>query len=145
MKINKRRRKFMGTLFERHLLVLLFCAAVIPAVIVGICLYYLIFHYLSWQIGIPEAIAFNVIPVAQKVSMVIFISLPVLLIILWFVSLELSHRIAGPLDRLERELEARVAGHKTGPIRVRKGDELFSLVERINTLMCKPQANTAKE
>ena len=135
----------MGTLFERHLLILLFCAAVIPAVVVGVCLYYLIFHYLSWQIGIPEAIAYNVIPVAQKVSMVIFTALPVLLIILWFVSLELSHRFAGPLDRLERELDARIKGQKEGPIRVRQGDELFSLVERINGLIGKGQGNVSEK
>lgn len=125
----------MGTPFERKMLILIFVSAVAPAAIVTVCLYYLIFNQIAWQIGIPEAIAYNVIPVAQKVSAIILISIPIMLVLIWFVALELSHTIAGPLDRLEKELEARISGEKKGHIKVRKRDELKTLVDKINRIL----------
>ncbi len=80
---SKRRKKYLGTSFQKKLLLLIFASAVVPALFVAVCLYYLIFNLLSWQIGIPEAIAYNVLPVAKRVSTIIFIALPIMFFVIW--------------------------------------------------------------
>jgi methyl-accepting chemotaxis protein len=129
---NMRKRKFLGTSVQNKTLILVFLAAVVPMTIVAACLYYLIFNMLAWQLGIPEAIAYNLIPVAKKVSAILLMSLPVVLIIIWIAALELSHRIAGPVYRIEKELDDIIGGKKKGPIRLREKDELKSLADKIN-------------
>lgn len=135
MRENKRRKKFVGTPLQKKLLILIFASAVIPAAVIAVCLYYLIFNLMVWQIGIPEAIGYNLIPVVRQVNLAILIALPVILLVIWLIALELSHRIAGPLLRLEKELDERISGEKSGHIALRKKDELRPLVERINKLM----------
>jgi hypothetical protein len=53
--------------------------------------------------------------------------------------LTFSHKISGPLYRLEKELDARIRGKKEGLIHLRKGDEatMHSLVAKINKLIVK--------
>jgi hypothetical protein len=131
----KRRKKFMGTSFQKKLLLLIFASAVIPTAIVATALYYLIFNLLAWQIGIPEAIAYNLIPVVKKINLIILVSLPIIFFLIWVIALELSHRVSGPLFRLERELEERIAGKGQGHIRLRPKDELKVLVDKINRLL----------
>jgi len=135
MNLNKRKAKFIGTALQNKTLILVFVAAVVPTTIIALCLYYLIFNMLAWQLGIPEAIAYNLVPVARKVNLIILIALPVTLFVIWFMALELSHRIAGPLYRLEKELNERIEGKKSGPIQLREKDELKALADKINKLI----------
>ena len=128
----------MATPIQKKLLILIFTSAVIPAGIAVAALYYLIFNLMAWQIGIPEAIAYNLIPVVRKVNLIIFITIPIALLLIWFLALELSHRIAGPLFRLEKELDERIAGKTAGgEIKLRKKDELKNLTDKINKLINK--------
>lgn len=136
--MEKRKRKFVGSPLQKRVLALVFIAAVIPATVVAACLYYLIFEMLAEQLGIPEIIAFNLLPVLSRVNAVIMIALPVILglILLW--ALEVSHRIAGPVMRLEKELDDHINGVQTGPIVLREKDELRSIADKINQLVQKP-------
>lgn len=134
---NKRKKKFLGTVFQKKLLFLVFAAAIIPAVLVAVCMYYLIFHLLAWQLVFPEAIAYNLMPVLQKVNLILLVSVPLSIFIIWMAALELSHKIAGPLYRMEKELDERIAGIKAGPIKLRKGDEFQLLVDKMNKLISK--------
>jgi len=135
MNLNKRKARFIGTALQNKTLLIVFVAALVPAAIIALCLYYLIFNMLAWQIGIPEAIAYNLVPVARRVNLIILIALPITLFVIWFVALELSHRIAGPLYRLEKELNERIDGKKSGPIQLREKDELKELADKINKLI----------
>ena len=135
IKFNMRRAKFINTPVQNKTLTLVFLAAIVPVAIVSVCLYYLIFNMLAWQLGIPEIIAYNLVPVARKVNIILLVSLPVALFFIWFAALELSHRIAGPIYRLEKELTDRLEGKKTGPIQLREKDELKQLADKINSLM----------
>ena len=137
MNLNKRKAKFIGTALQNKTLILVFFSSVVPATIIAACLYYLIFNMLAWQLGIPEAIAYNLVPVARKVNLIILIALPITLFVIWFMALELSHRIAGPLYRLEKELNERIEGNKSGPIQLREKDELKALADKINKLIIK--------
>ena len=127
----------MGSTLQKKLLILVFSAAIIPSTIVAVCLYYLIFNMLAWQLGIPEAVAYNLIPVARKVNLIIIVVLPVTVFILWSIALELSHRIVGPIFRLEKELDERIAGTKKGAIRFRRKDEFKAIADKINKLIVK--------
>jgi signal transduction histidine kinase len=86
---------------------------------------------------IPEAIAYNLMPVLKKVNLVIALSVPIILVLLWLVALELSHRVAGPLYRMEKELDEIIAGNKSAPIKLRKKDEFKILADKINKLIAK--------
>jgi hypothetical protein len=44
----------------------------------------------------------------------------------------LTHRVAGPLFRLERHLEAVKAGQDPGELRLREEDQLQGLAELVN-------------
>jgi signal transduction histidine kinase len=135
MSFNMRKAKFINTPVQNKTLILVFVAAVVPSAIVAVCLYYLIFNMIAWQLGIPEIIAYNLVPVARKVNIIMLVSLPVALFIIWFMALELSHRIAGPIYRLEKELDSRLNGKEINPIKLREGDELKALADKINSLI----------
>ena len=134
---NKRTKKFLGTSIQKKLLLVVFLSAAIPMAIAVLSLYYLVFNLLAWQIGIPEEISNNLVPVVQKINIIILVALPIVLFIMWLVALEISHRIAGPLLRLERDLDDHIAGKSQGQIKLRPKDELKTLVEKINKLICK--------
>lgn len=137
MGLNRRKKQFVINQLQKKILVMVFIATSLPAFIVGVCLYYLIFNLTAEQIAIPEAIAYNLLPVAHRVNIIILTVLPitVILIIVW--AYIISHRIAGPLNRLYRELDELIAGKKQGHIHLRKKDELSELVGRINKLLDK--------
>ena len=69
-----------------------------------------------------------------------FFGLPIVFVIL-AMGVVLTHRIAGPLFRIERTLDAVLAGRKASPIRLRKRDELKGLCDRVNRVMEKMAEN----
>ena len=137
MKNNRRRIKYLGSPIQKKLLFLIFASAVIPATIIAVAMYYVIFNLMAWQMVIPEAIAYNIMPVLRKVNTIIAIAMPLVLLAIWFTALEVSHRIAGPLYRLEKELDSLIAGTSRGPIKLRKHDEFKLLAEKINKMLFK--------
>lgn len=132
---NRRKVKFINSPLQKKLLFFIFMSAIIPSAVVAACLYYLIFNLLAQQIGIPEAIAYNLLPVVQKVNIIIAVALPFSLLIIWRIALELSHRIAGPLFRITKELNEITSGTKRRPIALREKDELHTLAKKINGII----------
>lgn len=132
---NKRRIKYIGTPIQKKILFLVFFAGFLPVVIVSAGLYYLIFNLLAYQMVIPEIIINNLIPVLQKVNIVLLIAMPLVFFVIWLSALELSHRIAGPLYRMEKELDGIIEGIKHGPIILRRKDELQVLAKKINKVI----------
>jgi len=63
-----------------------------------------------------------------------FFAAPLVFVIAAF-SLVFSHRIAGPVYRLERTLDRLIEGEDVVPLEVRKHDELKGLVRRVNVLI----------
>lgn len=47
----------------------------------------------------------------------------------------LTNRLVGPIERMLRELDARIEGTATGPITLRPKDLLIPLVDKINVLI----------
>lgn len=131
------RTKYLtGSRMQLKYLGLLMVSMIVPLVFAVGCLYYFIFTILAEQIGIPEYIAYNLFPVIKKINMILLVGIPPLLLLLILWGIVLSHRFAGPMERLERELK-KIAEHNDYKkrIRVRRHDDMSTLIEGINRLL----------
>jgi len=62
----------------------------------------------------------------------LFITLGVLVPLMFVFGILITHRIAGPVYKFERYLDAVIRGDEEGECRLRKGDELQELCVRLN-------------
>ena len=133
------RTKFLtGSHIQLKYLSLLMISMIIPLVFVGSCLYYLIFNIMAEQIGIPEYIAFNLTPVIHKINLMLAIGIPPLFLLLMVWGIIFSHRFAGPIERLQTELEKIFnSDDYKKRIRLRKSDDIKPLADSINKLLDK--------
>jgi nitrogen fixation/metabolism regulation signal transduction histidine kinase len=136
MKKNKR-RMIIANKLHRDILMMVFFASLLPALIIAVCLYFLIFNVTAYQVGFPETIAYNILPAARIVSTILFISAPFSILLILILAHRLTHRIVGPFDRIIRELDECIEGKKHEHIILRKNDKFNPLVERINKLIDK--------
>lgn len=120
----------------RHLR-LIELSLLIPTFLVVACLYYLVFSLLAEEIAIPEFIAITLFPALKRINMILLIGLPIIFVLLFGWGMMLSHRLAGPLDRLNRELDEIVKGDYKRRLNIRKDDELKGLADDINTILDK--------
>lgn len=129
-----RTRYLTGSRIQLRYLALLMVSMVVPLVFVVGCLYYLIFTILAEQIGIPEYIAYTLFPVIDKINMILLLGVPPLFLVLILWGIVLSHRLAGPLERLEKELKkiSEEGLHGKHHIRVRKNDDIRPITDAIN-------------
>ena len=139
MRKNFFRTKYLtASRIQLHYLALLAISMIAPLVFVGGCLYYLAFTLMAAQLGIPEYIAYNLFPVIKKINLILLFGVPplIILIILW--GIILSHRFAGPMERLEKELKKITEhGDYKHRIRLRKHDDMKPIAEAINKLLDK--------
>ena len=122
---------------ERHYVRLIALSLILPTLIVGGCLYYVIFDLMAEQLGIPEVVAYHLLPVVEKVNLVLIVSLPLLFLILFSIGLILSRRLVGPIERLEKKLGEIIAGGMSKRLELRKDDTLKPLIDSINALLDK--------
>ncbi|MFH0738867.1 MAG: methyl-accepting chemotaxis protein [Candidatus Omnitrophota bacterium] len=134
---NRRKRYFMKSGLQNRYLRLILLAIVLPTFLFSLCLCYLIFYLMAEQLGIPESIAYNLTPVLSKIGIILLLGLPVISILLLLWGLVISHRIAGPVYRLEQELDKISKGDFSLRIRFRKKDELASIAQGINKVLDK--------
>ena len=134
---HRRRRYFIKSGLQIRYLRLILLAIILPTFLLAVCLYYLIFYLMAEQLGIPESIAYNITPVLNKINIILLIGLPVISILLLFWGLVISHRIAGPVYRLEQDLKKIAEGDFSLRIKLRKKDELTSIAEGINKVLDK--------
>lgn len=120
---------------ERRYLRLIALSLILPALITGGCLYYAIFNLMAEQLGIPEVIAYHLLPVLRKVNLVLMVSLPIVFLALFSIGFVLTRRLVGPIERLEAELKEIVSGNLSRKLKLRKGDTLKPLVDNINIVL----------
>ena len=120
----------------KYLLIVIF-SMLAPTIVIGFCFYNLVFNLLALQMVFPEAIMANLVPVIERVNMWLAISLPPLALVVLWVALVISHRFAGPIERLEKELDRVLAGDYSHKIETRQKDDLRGVVSRINALLDK--------
>lgn len=112
-------------------------AMLAPAAVVGFSFYHVMFRLMARQMAFPEAVASNIEPVVSRMNLFMAVTLPVVIAGIFLASLRLSHRFAGPLERLESELDRLLEGRNHAPIRVRENDDLAGVTRRINMLLQK--------
>lgn len=71
---------------------------------------------------------------SQILFRMIFFSIPLLFVMVASVVV-LTHRIAGPIYRLEKTIDMIIRGDDVGPINLRKNDEIKELAEKMNHLI----------
>ena len=118
-------------------LVLILISIMTPLFLVGGCLYYLIFQIMAEQLAIPESIAQNLIPVLHKINFIIILGMPILIFFLFLLGLILTHRLIGPLERLEDDLTKISFGDYSIRLKLRKDDDLRPIAEVINKIINK--------
>ena len=102
----------------------------------GFCSYAI---YYTTMLMLGEKLA-SVYPQGQLVSLVKMINFRILMSILvispfvGFLGIYLSHKIAGPIYRIEKSLGTMAAGDLSSRIKLRKGDEMVSLADAVNKL-----------
>jgi len=135
-KNNKRYRTFANKL-HREIFLTVVAATLAPCFVITIALYYVIFNVMAGQLAIPEAIAYNIVPAARKVSLILILAAPASVFIILLFAYRITYRILGPFDRIVRELDECAADKKQGHIVIRKGDKFKPLVDGINKLIDK--------
>lgn len=99
-----------------------------------------IFYYRMEQMGkdlgfAPEHVYFLFLYSQQKYKAIaFFITAGVISIISIFLGVRFSHRLAGPIFRLKKELQRLNAGEKIDPIHLRDSDYFKELAEELNKL-----------
>lgn len=132
-----RRKKLLANKrVQLKYLLLLIVSMAVPLLFAIGCLYYLIFTLIAEQLGIPESIAYNLLPVVKKINTILAIGLPPLFLLLIWWGIMLSHRFAGPLQRIEKELHKIThSGDYSHRIHLRKNDDVKLIADAINKLL----------
>ncbi len=134
---HTRGRRFFANKMHREMFFIVFLASLVPTVMTVIGLFYLIFDITAEQVGIPEVIAYNIVPAAQRVTSILLIVMPIVGLAILTFAYQITHRMIGPFDRIVRELDEHVEGKRQGPLKIRKNDKFFPLVDKINQLLGK--------
>lgn len=132
----RRKKIFTNKRVQLKYLTLLIVSMAVPLFFAIGCLYYLIFTLVAEQLGIPESIAYNLFPVVKKINTMLAIGLPPLFLLLIWWGAILSHRFAGPLQRLEREInKIAQTGDYSHRINLRKNDDVKPVTDALNRLL----------
>ena len=134
--MNRRKNAFANHPLQHKYLRFIMIAMCLPAIFVTVCLYYLIWQTIAHEIAIPELIAQTLFPALYRVNLILAIGLPIVFLVIFYSALRLTHRLAGPIYRIEKTLSEiiKTRNFKT-QIRIRKDDDLQDLVEKINTIL----------
>ncbi|HQF40239.1 MAG TPA: hypothetical protein PK322_14070 [Opitutaceae bacterium] len=117
------------TKLQGHLLWLVFCSMAVPTLVLGGVVLVLLGYPFELHAGAaPEA-------TRARVLLALCVAAPVVFIGLLSWAFLLTNRIVGPVERMIRELDARLLGTASGPINLRPKDLLLPLVEKINLLL----------
>lgn len=116
-------------------LLLVVLAMLVPTLMIGFCFYHLLFYLLARQMVFPEAIMANLVPVLDKVNALLAVSLPIIFGTIFWFALVISHRFAGPIERLENDLDQILEGDYNHKIYMRQKDDLKGVAHRINALV----------
>jgi methyl-accepting chemotaxis protein len=127
--MTQRNKKLINPKFQLKLVGTFFFLACISALF-QVLLLNLSLRELAPRLGeSSEAMLLLLDELFRKNLMLAFIGLLPLMLI---VGVLVTHRIAGPIYRMEKHLEALARGENPGECRIRKEDEFQELCERLN-------------
>jgi len=131
------RRKFWLTrhAIQTKFVLAVVLAMVLPSLLLSGCLYFLIFSLMAEQLALPDGVFEVLMPVFNKINVIMLIGLPFVFGIIVLAALKLSNRFAGPIDRLERDLDDILEGDIGKKLIVRDKDDLVSIMHKINRVI----------
>lgn len=132
---NRRKRYLIKKRLQFKYLLFVLLAMLIPTTVFGGALYYLVWQTVASEFAIPEILAENLIPALNKVNTLLLIFLPLVFLLMLIFSVYISHKIAGPVYRLEKELIEIAKGDYSRRIKFRSHDELQEIADNINKLL----------
>jgi sensor histidine kinase YesM len=135
--MEQRKRKIRNILIKRQLQ-FKYLKFVLGVVIVGMILTGLSV-YLSFRVSLKLTqlgwyAQTHLAETYSRLNLVLVLEGVVLVIIAGLLSLKISHRIAGPIYHIEKNIRNALAGSRE-KIVLRKGDELHKLAELVNQLI----------
>ena len=135
--MKKRKSLLVNSSLQKKYLKLVILSITLPTVIIGGCLYYLIFSLLAEEIAIPEFIALTLNPVIKEINAILMFAIPAVFLILLWAAVVISHRLSGPIERLKKEMDEIAQGNCSRRIKLRKNDDLKPVADSINKLLDK--------
>lgn len=135
-KQHVRRKKYFirGDIQGRYLFMIIM-SSVIPAFIVALCLYYFMAEFMARELAFPDAIYAHLVPVLKKIGYIMLVGLPIIFGIIFVWGIYISHGFAGPIHRLEEDLDKILKGDLTVRVKFRKRDRLDNLSGSLNRLL----------
>src|SRR3989338_6276371 len=130
-----RMKWFMRHPIQAKYLLLVLLAMLAPMILMGFCFYTLVFDLMAKQLVFPEAIFGNLVPVINRINNLLSLTLPVLALVILWCALIISHRFAGPIERLEKDLDQILSGDSRHRVHLRKNDDLRGVADRVNALV----------
>lgn len=125
------RKKFMVERgFQIRFMAVIIIAMVLIALVTGMSMYTAVMQTLVNQFH-GESLAV----IQHAITAKLFVRSLLLILAIAIISVFISHRIAGPIYKFERILEAMAAGEKVREITLRKHDEFYRLARAINELI----------
>jgi methyl-accepting chemotaxis protein len=136
-KSGTRRRKYLVKKGFQFNFILKFCAVVLGGVIVSTCLLFFfsqdtLTSSFSHSRLVITSTSLAILPAVIYTNLIVLglISLATI-----FVTVVVSHKIAGPLFRFEKELGEIGEGNLTGKISLRKEDQMIEMAEALNGMV----------
>lgn len=108
---------------------------VIPTVVVGGCLYYFILTVMAEQVGLPDYIARDLLPVIEQINVILVIALPLVFIVLLTWAIISSYKFVAPLERLEEDLTRIDQGDYSARLVINEDHDLSPIAGIINDLV----------
>ena len=143
--LNDRRRISLSALITKKRMQLKYFWIAIFAV-ATIMIIVILSIYITFLFGIEHMInemydISKIKPVLIQINYTLLIELIVFIFFAGWLSLRLSHRIAGPLYRIEKSLIEIMEGKNIDEIKIRKYDELHDLVDILNEFLKSRMSN----
>lgn len=132
-----RKQYFIKGPIQSRYLILVLISMIVPTLLVSGCLYYLIAVLMAKELALPDSIYGHLVPVLKQINLYLAVGLPFVFVILFFWAVIISHRLAGPIFRLEKDLDKIIAGDHSVRISFREKDRLDSLSSKLNQVLAK--------
>lgn len=130
-----RKRLFIKSDLQKRYLILIVSAMLAPSLVILGCLYYLMVWVLARELVFPEAIFLSLAPTIQRINWILLFGLPGLCLLVFACALRFSHRLAGPIHRMETDLDKIAQGNRTLRLTLRKADALKPFADKVNEVL----------
>lgn len=129
----KRTKYLVSTKLQLRYVGIILLLMLVTALICSYIIYYTIMVLMGEKLSnvYPQG---RLIAIINMVNLKILLSLLLITPIVTVIGVYLSHKIAGPIYRIEKFLGDMSSGNLASRIVLRKGDELMSVAEKINIL-----------